>query len=296
MKINFPRNPIIAFLGSLIFHGFGQMYNGQIKKGILFLTIILILPFIYGFTRIGTSFIGFASILIIDISFRIYVIYDATITAKKLKNYSLKPYNTWYYYLLFLSVTSIFWFYENNRIIGIQSYHIPTTANEPTIQVDDRLVADLYAYKNSEPTYGDLVVFQQKDSLNPSMYRVIGLPGDNVKIENSFLIINNIQCKTTYIKETESEQFIVNEYEEELPNGHKHRIYTFKETYVNSNQYDIISEVDIPQNHYFLVGDNRDNAWDSRHIGLISKDEIIGKIVFGYFGNTLDRINLDYSN
>lgn len=289
------RNPILAFFLALFFPGFGQVYNGQIKKGIIFFLITFTLPLFLGFTRIGIFFIGFFLIILIDFIFRIYVIYDAVKNAKKLKNYILKPYNSWFYYLtIIIGIVTITWFYDYNSIVGVKSYSIPTTSNEPTIKVGDKVVGDLNAFDDTKPNYGDIVIFQKKDSLNPWIYRIVGLPNDNLKIENNLLVINGKKCKTLFIKETKSEVFDVNEYEEELPNGLKHKIYTFKKPFdENKNS---ITEINIPANSYFLIGDNRDNAMDSRYIGVITKEEILAKVVFGYWGKTNDRINIDFRN
>jgi len=162
---NKPRNPILVFFLAFLFPGFGQVYNGQIKRGFLFLLISFTLPFLLGLTRIGISFTGFISILIIDFSFRFYVIYDAAKNAKKLKIYTLKSYNTWPHYLIIIiGISTITWFYDYNSVVGIKSFKIPTTSNEPTVKVGDRLIADLNAYKSVKPNYGDLAVFQKKDS------------------------------------------------------------------------------------------------------------------------------------
>lgn len=289
------RNPILAFFLALFFPGFGQVYNGQIKKGIIFFLITFTLPLFLGFTRIGIFFIGFFLIIFIDFIFRIYVIYDAVKNAKKLKNYILKPYNSWFYYLtIIIGIVTITWFYDYNSIVGVKSYSIPTTSNEPTIKVGDKVVGDLNAFGNKKPSYGDIVIFQKKDSLNPWIYRIVGLPNDKLKIENNFLVINGKKCKTSFIKETKSEVFDVNEYDEELPNGLKHRIYTFKKPFEENKNS--ITEINIPANSYFLIGDNRDNAMDSRYIGVITKEEILAKVVFGYWGKTNDRINIDFRN
>lgn len=292
---NKPRNPKVAFLLALFGIGFGQIYNGQIKKGIIFLTIELLLPIIYGFTKLGVFFVGFISILVISFSYRIYLIYDATKNAKKLKIFTPKPYNTWYYFLgIIIGIYTILWFYDTNAIVGIKSFKIPTTSNEPTIKVGDKVIADLNAFDNIKPNYGDIVIFQKKDSLNPWIYRIVGLPNDRIEIQNNFLIINGKKCKTSFIKKTKSEEFDVKEYEEELPNGHKHKIYTFIKPFEDNENSEHIFI--IPQKSYYLMGNNRDNAMDSRYIGVIKEEEIKGKVVFSYWGKTNDRINIDFRN
>lgn len=288
-----PRNSILVFFLAFLFPSFGQIYNGQIKKGLIFLLITFTIPFILGLTRIGVFFLGFLTIIIIDFSFRIYVIYDAVINAKKLKNYELKSYNTWYYYIIIIiGIITITWFYDYNSVVGVKSYKIPTTSNEPTLNVGDKVVGDLRAFNDIKPNYGDIVVFQKKDSLNPWVYRIVALPNDKLEIKNNFLIINGEKCKTSFIKETKSGEFDVNEYEEELPNGHKHKIYTFKKPFEDNKN--TVNKIIIPANSYYLIGDNRDNAMDSRYIGAIKIEEIIAKVVFGYWGKTNDRININF--
>ena len=290
-----PRNPILVFFLAFLFPGFGQVYNGQIKKGLIFFLITFTIPYILGFTRIGVFFLGFISVIIIDFSFRIYVIYDAVKNAKKLKSYELKSYNTWYYYLIIIiGIITITWFYDYNSAVGVKSYKIPTTSNEPTLNIEDKGVGDLRAFNDVKPNYGDIVVFQKKDSLNPWVFRIIALPNDKLEIKNNFLIINGKKCKTSFIKETKSDVFDVNEYEEELPNGHKHKIYTFKKPF--EDNINDVNEIIIPANCYYLIGDNRDNAMDSRYIGVIEREEIIAKVVFGYWGKTNDRININFRN
>lgn len=286
------RNPVLTFFLAIFFPGFGQVYNGQMKKGLIFFFITLTIPFIFGFTRMSTFFIGFVSLNIVDFSFKIFTIYDAVKNSKKLSNIELKTYNTWYYHLIIIMViTTITYFYDYNSVLGIKTYTIPNSSNQPTLQTGDKVVGDLWAYKFIEPNYGDIVVFQQKDSINPSSYRVVALPKDTLEIKNNMLIINGKKCETSFIKETVSDGFDVNEYEEVLPNGHKHKIYIFKKPFVGN--IDSIEELIIPTNSYYLIGDNRDNAMDSRYVGIIKRDEIIGKIVLSYWGKTKDRININ---
>jgi signal peptidase I len=292
---NKPRNPKVAFFLALIGPGFGQIYNGQIKKGIIFLVLELLLPIFYGLTKLGVFFVGFISILVIGFSYRIYLIYDATTNAKKLKSFSPKSFNSWYYFLgIIVGIYTILYFYDTNSIVGIKSFKIPTTSNEPTIKIGDKVIADLNAFNTIKPNYGDIVIFQKKDSLYPWIYRIVGLPNDRIEIQNNFLIINGKKCKTSFIKETKSQEFDVKEYEEELPNGHIHKIYTFKKPFEDNENAEHVFI--IPKKSYYLMGDNRDNAMDSRYIGVLKEEEIKGKVVFSYWGKTNDRINIDFRN
>ena len=289
-----PRNPFIAILFSIVLPGFGQVYNGQYKKGILFFGLILIIPFVFGITRMITSFYGFAALFTIEMTLRIYIILDAFKNAKLQKEYILKPYNTWYYHLaIYIGMLIVLTVYDMNSVLGVQSLKIPTIANSPTIQIGDLVVADMKAYENKQPEYGDMVLFSHSNG-QIYTYRVVGLPNDKIELKNNMVSINGKPCNSKFIKETTIKGIPVNEFEEELPNGKKHFIYKFEKPFnIEKTNFESIT---IPPNSYFLLGDNRDNAADSRYEGFITKDRIKGQIMYSYWGETgIDRININFA-
>ncbi|MBA3987035.1 MAG: signal peptidase I, partial [Flavobacteriales bacterium] len=78
-----------------------------------------------------------------------------------------------------------------------------------------------------------------------------------------------------------------------LPNGHKHLIYKFKQPFDSTKTN--IKNIIVPSDSYYLLGDNRDNAADSRYEGFVSKDRIKGRIIYSYWGRTLTkRMNIDF--
>ncbi|MEM6394851.1 MAG: signal peptidase I [Bacteroidota bacterium] len=290
--LNRPRNALMAFVFSLAIPGLGQVYNGQLKKGAIFLGFIFFLHIVFGVTRAVTYFYGLLLLLIIEILFRIYIIIDGVVNAKRQKEYTLKPYNKWYYYLLIsIGMVIILMVYDTQKILGIQTFEIPSTANSPTVQAHDLIVADLRAYKNSEPDYGDMVVFSGSDG-EIHTFRVVGKPNDILEVIDNVVTINNRQSKSTFIRETIEENIPVIEFEEELPNGHKHSIYKFKQPYNTAVRN--IKDIVIPPDNYYLLGDNRDNAADSRYKGFISRDSIKGQIVYSFWGQSTDRVNIDF--
>lgn len=129
---------------------------------------------------------------------------------------------------------------------------IPTSSMEDTIQVKDRGIAFRLSYLFSEPEHGDIVVFDAnyKDVL--LVKRIIGLPGDVVEIKDGEVFVNNDVLIEPYIKE---------------------------QTEGDWGPYE------IPENHYFMLGDNRNNSKDSRHWDnpYIERDLIRGKFLFRYF-------------
>jgi signal peptidase I len=290
---NSPRNPFIAFLFSLVLPGLAQVYNGQLIKGIIFFSLFILLPVLFGIFSAANTFYGYAILFTIELLFRIYILIDGVVVAKRFKNYIPKPYNTWYYHLLIvLGVIVIFWFYDTRAIIGIQSNIVPSPANEPTIQIGDRVITDLHAYKKAQPGYGDIIVYQNDKGIQYA-FRVAGLPNDTIAIEQHIVTINGRKSKSTFIKDAINEEYEVSEFEEEFPDGHKHLIYKNKETIDTAvaNMENII----VPPNSYFVLGDNRDNASDSRYEGCVKRDKIIGRVVYSYWGQSKDRININFT-
>lgn len=290
-----PRNGFIVFLLSLLLPGLGQVYNGQPKKALIFFALLLFFPLLFGLTRGTTFFYGLLSLLIIQIALRIYIIIDGVKNAKRQKDYILKPYNTWYYHLIIaIGMLAILMIYDISTVLGTQTFKIPTNSNNPTIQLDDWLVADMRAYKNSEPNYGDIVVYSGPDG-HIYTFRVVGIPNDKIELIDNIVSINGKPSKATFIKDTTNDEMPVSEFEEELPNGHKHLIYKLKVPYDSTKTN--IKNIIVPADSYYLLGDNRDYAADSRYEGFISKDRIKGRIIYSYWGQTgTKRMNIDFTD
>jgi signal peptidase I len=128
------RNPFSASLLSII-PGLGQIYNGRLKKGLVFLTIDLLVPIAFGLTGILNKLNGLVTLLVFSLSFLIYRIADGFIQAKKLTSYELKSYNKWYIYLSFVVVLGIVrTFLDLPASTGVQTFKIPTPSMNPTMQ------------------------------------------------------------------------------------------------------------------------------------------------------------------
>ncbi len=298
ISVNRPRKPVIAFLFTLFLPGLGQLYNGQINKAFLFFVLSIFLQIIYCRVVGLSSFNHFLFYIGIAILFRIYILIDAVRIANKQKEFILKRYNSLFSYLLFgLFILTCAWYIDFTTWTGYRTFIIPSTGNNPTLHVDDRIVADMSAYDNKKPSYGDLVTFRRDDG-EYYVYRVVGLPNDRIKLEQNNLLINGVECKSKLVKNFQSEEFQylpsvnIEEWEEIFPNGHKHLVNKF--TNRRDSSAANFSELAVPTRCYFLLGDNRDNAADSRFTGMVREDQIEGKVLYSYWGNTMNRINVDF--
>jgi signal peptidase I len=135
----------------------------------------------------------------------------------------------------------------------VKSYYMPAGSMLPTLQVNDRIIIDKTAYKDRTPQRGDIIVFtpnqrlRQENFKDPFIKRIIGLPGEIVKIKNGNVYINGKVLKENYISEPP--------------------------------EYDYQSPV-IPVNSYFVLGDNRNNSYDSHYWGFVTHNLIVGKLIW----------------
>jgi len=132
----------------------------------------------------------------------------------------------------------------------------------PTLENGDRMVVNKIGYMVGEPDRNDIVVFHAPEQKN-YIKRVIGLPGDHLEYKNDQLFINGKEVDEPYL----------DQYKSEINGGTLTEDFTLEEK---------TQESKIPEGYIFVMGDNRLYSKDSRHIGLVAIDEVIGNtnIVF----------------
>lgn len=137
---------------------------------------------------------------------------------------------------------------------------LPALASHELIITDkfDQIISNINNSFGIKYTRGDIVVFQ-KPGHRDFVKRIIGLPGERVSIENGHIFINHKELEEDYLMD----------------------VYTVGGDFIHSNEIEIL----IPENRYFVLGDNRMDSLDSRYsdIGLINKDWIKGKVIARYW-------------
>jgi len=184
------------------------------------------------------------------------------------------------------------------RSFLFQPFKVPSGSLEPTIIPGDMLAVNMYQYglrlpltyktilHISVPHPGDIMLFRWPPNYEINLIkRVIGVPGDHISYIHKVLYLNGKECKQTYVGDnTDSDSpsqigWPVKKYEEDL-NGVKHFIY------INPARDDVdFYDLVVPPDHYFMMGDNRDNSDDSRYWGFVAEHDIIGKayaIIFNW--------------
>ena len=160
------------------------------------------------------------------------------------------------------------------RSFIFQPFYIPSSSMEPTLLIGDRIFVSKYTYGFSKhsfpfspsifnervfykkPEQGDLVVFKTPaDNRTDYIKRLIGLPGDEIQFIEGDIFINNKKIIRNIA------------------------VYNEAGTLQNTKKFK------VPENHFFLLGDNRDCSKDSRYLGSVSFVNLVGKAQIIFFSN-----------
>ncbi|SDI78759.1 signal peptidase I [Billgrantia gudaonensis] len=170
------------------------------------------------------------------------------------------------------------------RSFLVEPFQIPSGSMRPTLEVGDFILVNKFAYglrlpvvnteiiEIGEPERGDVMVFRfpEEPSVN-FIKRVVGLPGDVVRYEEKQLFINGEPVAKELLDAApagEPGEWLLEEQLGEV----SHRIY--------NNPRDPgprVREVEVPEGHYFTMGDNRDHSNDSRYWGFVPEENIVGR-------------------
>lgn len=250
-----PRTPWLAAAISFLATGLGQLYNGQWQKALLFFAAELLagVGILLNMGTFQSMLLGISALLIINIAFAA----EAYIAARKLYDYTLKPVNKMWVYVVFLVVTaaisgSLDSFLKDK---SYETFKIPSSSMLDTLRPGDHLMAERLAV--SEPIErGDIVIFTTPDSDKNFIKRVVALPGETIEIADKTVFINGRELEEPYA------QFTMDDYQADR---------------------DTLPARQLEDDQFFLMGDNRDESYDSRFVGAIERKAIIGRALYIYF-------------
>ncbi|WP_297801661.1 signal peptidase I [uncultured Brevundimonas sp.] len=187
------------------------------------------------------------------------------------------------------------------RVLFFQPFTIPSASMEPNLYEGDYIVVSKWSYGFSKysipfspplfegrimgkaPARGDIAVFKlPRDPKVDYIKRVIGLPGDKVQMLNGKLYINGTKVDDVVVSQAEMNDLFgsrsIAKVRETIPGGRSFMTQDFGPNF----ELDNTPVFEVPQGHYFMMGDNRDNSIDSRversmGVGMVPEENLVGK-------------------
>jgi signal peptidase I len=259
---NKPRKWWIAGLLSVIAPGVGQIYNGQARKGAIILALVFIqFPAMVLCFDHGNIMLFLLLYAVLGLLYYLYAIADAIMVSRRLRfEYTLKKYNRAILYVGIILAAAIL----NSSLLGvsphdyikknyIQAFKIPAGSMKPTILVGDHILVDRRP-SAQDPKQGDIVVFQfHVDPNKDFIKRVVAVGGDTVELRDKEFLING---------EPKAEPYVIHADTRTLP--------------ANLGPRDNFGPVTVPSGSFFVIGDNRDESYDSRFWGFVEQTRIKG--------------------
>jgi len=191
----------------------------------------------------------------------------------------------------------------------VQAFVIPTGSMEDTLLIGDHLLVDKLAYAPSgaiskyilpyeEPKHGDIIVFRFPGDISATFVkRVIGVPGDHLKMIRRELYRNGVKLNEPYVfhKSDDIQDFRDNFPGEPSPSQASTPLAAELQRRM-LEQNVVNGEIVVPKDSYFAMGDNRDNSLDSRYWGFVPRENIIGKPIIIYWSYRASTEDLAGSN
>lgn len=295
----------IAVLIALFATPLAMMYLGKRRYALMYLVLLLLLvfaAFFYHEHEIATS-LAKLSYLIVGLTHTYRI-------ARHFPDGEIRPTSSRWYALvsMFMAFVALVVLI---RAYAFEPFNAPSASMSPTIPAKSFFIVQKWGYGHygsyginlyqtaiSAPIQrGDILVFEVPDEVkNHYVKRVIGLPGDHVSYRNKRLVINGQAVDTRKLVGHEAvsssdKAAQLELYEEHTANGTYqvmldrelpplHLSYPRNFKFMELCHFDELGFIcTVPKDHYFMMGDNRDNSRDSRYWGFLPADRIVGKVI-----------------
>jgi len=274
---------LAAALLSMMVPGMGQLRNGRIAKAILFYSLSMPLAVVLLLTGAADTFTGFVAIAVWLLGWTTWAVFDALMEAYYGRTGPAAWYTRAYFLIPLLCVVFIITFAVRHVVKTrlYNSYYIPSASMEPTLQTGDYIIADLRCYHIHTPASGDIVIFRHPN--HPVEYhikRCIGVAGQEVAIRDKVVYVDG-NLFSDSIKVQFTRPMILPE--------------TYQSPYIypeGAGNWDNYGPVLVPEDHIFVLGDNRDDSMDSRIWGFVPLKSVRARPLYIYWSADKRRISM----
>lgn len=253
--------------------GLGQTFNRQPRKGVIFLILVPTVVLLAGGIRLLSTFPGLVIAVSLQLLLLLWAIADAAFYggcgAKERTGFFVAQ--TWYVCAILLIILNGIGegknFYQSYLRSGMETRVDPSDSMDPTIRSGDRFVVDMRDYEHRSPQRGEVVLFEhdvQGHGTEDYVKRIIAIGGDTIEGTKDGIFLNGKLLNERYAKH-------------ESPQEATDTKRVFGPTTVLPEQF-------------FVMGDNRDDSYDSRYFGTVPRSRIEGRLLFLYWSHDKSRI------
>lgn len=282
------RKPWVALTASLVMPGLGQVYNGELTKGLsTFLIFSCSIPLFSWLSLQGPELLIWCVVLsgvLIALAIYLFSVRDAFVSARRIgASYLPGAFNQPYAYLAILFFGYFFVLNQLTQFTKtwqLEAYKVPSQSMVPNLLKGDHFFVDKRINSpgaKSSVRRGDAAIFvYPNDRSSVYIKRVIGLPGDQIEIKNTEVFVNGKSTRLEEVEESSSPEL------KALLADH----LAFRESSDQGESFLVLWKKDakhanfsltVPNGQVFVLGDNRDSTSDSRTFGTVPLMDVIAK-------------------
>jgi len=283
-----PRHRWGAALLSLVLPGLGHLYAGQVRAaarafvGYHIATALSISVVFMAFLGVFATVLSVAFLLVAWVTVAVMAARSA---ARAPNPYSLQLYNRWYWYVLAILVAAFVWqpaVFGVVRSRWVEAFRIPSAAMAPSVLAGDFIFVSKLPSARRAPDRNDIVILEAPTTPGLMVIkRVVGLPGDTLAMVDGVLLRNRVPVAEPYTQLTDSLGAVSRHLEHGRAWHLAHLVRKDATAYrpTMRNWGPIV----VPGDSAFVLGDNRDESFDSRFWGAVGIDRIRGRPIAAYF-------------
>lgn len=263
----------LAAVFSMLIPGSGQTFNRQPRKGLVILVLAALFVLIGGTLRLFSVFWGLVICVSFEVVFLVWTVVDSTVhgglKAKDRPGFS-KRRAVYLCAMVLIVVNGVGGgtkFYANYLLAGLGTRVDPSNSMSPTVQSGDRFVADVSYYRHRTPQRSEVILLLRDEPGQGTVdlvKRIIAIGGDTIEATENGVYLNGKRLDEPYAR--------------------------YNSPDASNDTKRVFGPVKVPIGNYFVMGDNRDDSYDSRYFGTVPLSRIEGRLLYLYWSRNRTRI------